>query len=754
MAVLEFLMQSLFIRHTLQKRVKTWFSDCIYLCMRKRFKNFMRIVSKCDSYLFYILVLFSQITYGKNDRVELIQMANEGLNFFFISAFHNPQFVKSLTPKEIQMAAEFSLILEQKDAIKFYESQNIQGFQGKLGSKFYGFVDQNEKVSTFAVPGGKAPEIKISNQRDQFINLKPNEPERFLKTTSDFSGPILVNQLKLNDDSLSSFDLGQAVSILVHEYGHKAKALLEQKLGYKVSDSEYQPLVDQFGIKLGEFVRSKIMKFPMKNGVTVYALNNLGFPLDIWMQDGFIKGQSILSLVDHQGLYFWTEFDGEIRDISKKIRSQFSFDQLPKKPQNDKYYHFTNLFLNLPSKINVTESEVGKINFQITVGQAGLQLPYMIPGVSPDPKQVEFNKRYRWSEAGYTVNPKSQNINAQINGSTILINKTESTHRQISLAPGFTAQRGRIEWKGNDLQFIIEVPDKEGQLTFMALTRNLFLLSSEIKIKTNTGDIFYLTSDGLDPSKANTERIVQYVFSLKDAKNKGLNSFEIENVYLRTVPEIISENSEVRIEIPLFEKLKFETPQNYNNPINPVHSTEIKLVSVVAKNQLIKMNIRSADPIQRVSLVLDVTDLTYSLIDSLKGGEKVYYKFTENIESKRTVQIEVTSDQFATKQNTDGTMEISFDLTSIYKLSVAKISEASGDTKSSIVRALDKNIQIKEVGILNTSLQSTSAQMNHQITLDSQIKFNNKFNQILFEFSQRPQKYNQILKGLCEGLFN
>jgi hypothetical protein len=128
-----------------------------------------------------------------------------------------------------------------------------------------------------------------------------------------------VNVLKLNEDANMPFDLGRAVSILVHEYGHKVRQSLEKKNNKKFADAEIQPLIDKLGEDLGNYIRGKINKFSLSNGIVIYAVESLDFNVETWLDHGFVGTEGKVSLLANQGLYMWTDFQGEVKERCQAI---------------------------------------------------------------------------------------------------------------------------------------------------------------------------------------------------------------------------------------------------------------------------------------------------------------------------------------------------------------------------------------------------------------------------------------------------
>ena len=723
--------------------------------------SFKRKIS-CVSYwntvvLFIMLAISTNLANAATDKVELIKVAHEGLNYFLVSASFNPSFSKSLTSEQRSIVSELSLMLNEASALRFYEENKIDGFARNDGSRIFGYVDFAEKVQTLNIEGKKSPTLMTSFQREEFKNLKPGEPERFLKTTSDFEGPIKINVLKLNEDLAMPFDLGRAVSILVHEYGHKVRARLEKKMGSKISDAQIQPNIDKLGEDLGNYIRGKIQKYPLKNGINIFSLGALDFPAESWLNDGFLKPQAPLTILHNQGLYVWTEFQGEIRDISAVLRKQINQSQLSKDNLKNTYYKFVHHQMFLPTAFNITESKIGDINVDITFGQISVELPYMIPKISPDPKAAEFDKRFRWSAGGYIINPVTAQIQARANGSGFLIQGVYVDPRQIGPLPQLSAQLGKVEKKGTELQFRIEVKDQEGITTQLALFRGLMLKSAELKIKAADGKSFYLTSEEYDGSKANSDRMLQYVFKLKNAVEIPISEFEIEAVYLRTQPDLISEHSEARMEVPLYEKLKVSWE-------NPNLATELKpknppvITSVESKGEIVKVKINTTENIDKLSLVLGVQDIMYSLHIIEQNAEKIYYKFTDNLTTDRMIQVQLNSNQISVQRFADYA-EVSFKLSDLYsdrrfQLLDENLNSHGIKMQAGIAHVFGPNIKIQEISILTTSLQTSSLKTTHSYKAYSSQTSHSQLDQVLIDFVNRPVRYRTSGVGRCEFLFN
>ncbi len=692
------------------------------------------------------------------ERTDLIKIANEGLSYFLASASFNKAFVNSLTPEQKIIVNELSQILEENSAIKFYEANKIEGFPMADGRRTFAYVDQRENVKSFATANAKAVQLIFSRQREDFKNLKPDEPERFLKTTSDFSGSIFVNFLKLNEDANMPFDLGRAVSILVHEYGHKVRQSLEKKKNKKFADAEIQPFIDKLGEDLGNYIRGKINKFPLKNGVVIYAVESLDFDVQTWLDQGFIRPEGRVSFLADQGLYMWSDFQGEIKDISNLVRAQTIKNALPTSTLHDPFYKFVNLNMLLPTHFKVIESNPGEVSISMTTGQASMQLPFMQPKVSPDPKQAKFNERYRWSLAGHAIIPATTTIQAQFNGPHVILKSSQINPRQITPLPPLSAQIGSVRIEKNDLVFNVDVKDKEGHMTFIGLSRGLMIRASEIKVRNQSGQVFYLTSESIDGSRAMTERTSGFVFRLNDAANIPDQSFEIESVYLRSEPDLISPNSEIRLEIPQFEKLQVNVPKIDTQADQTIAAVQI--VSVTAENEIVRIRLKSEQPVQKVSLVLAVQDIMYSLITATGRGENLFYKFTENMTMDRLVEVTIKQNQFQTVKK-DGLSEIQFKLADIFKESSFTVEETvtnqHGVTQSKgIALVLNPTAKLQEVSVLTTALQTAIDSTERTLTLFSpqSSKSKESIDFIIRDFSTKPIQHRVLFGGgLCSDLF-
>lgn len=716
-------------------------------------------VSKWSSSFIFGGLLFSAVSFAASERSDLIRIANEGFHYFLVSASFDKAFVNSLTSEQKTIMQELSEILEESSALKFYKAHKIQSFSMQDGSQMYAYVDQNENIKKNQTPHKNAPELIFSNQRDGFKNLKPGEPERYLRTTEDFSGAIFVNTLKLNEDPVMPFDLGRALSILVHEYSHKAKHSLEKKTGQKIADDKIQAVIDKLGEDLGAFIRSKIHKFPLTNGVVINALGPLSFDHHIWMEHGFIGEQGRVNLIENQGLYVWTDFQGEIKNISNEIRAQIRRNILPTSYFADPYYQFVNLDIILTGSIKVSEVAPGEVRMTLTSGQASMQLPYMKPNISPDPKQASFNQRYRWSMAGYSIVPTTFNIEAQLNGPNILFKSVTMSLRQVTPIHGLSAKLGAVTVEKEDLVFKIDIKDVEGLMTNVALTRGFLARAVEIKVKNKNGQIFYLTSESIDGARANTERISSFVFRLKNFNDIDAQNFEIESIYLKSELNLMSNDSEVRLEVPLFEKLKVDIPETKEKKISK--SNGIEVTSVRVENEVMKIQLKTEQAIQQVSLFMQVQDLMYVLITSENIDEKMFYKFTDNIVMDRMVEVSLNSQRFHAVHK-GGIVEIQIILSDVFSdvmlNQIEKMTNQHGvDLTRELVRVIKPIVEVQEVNILTTSLQTAVDTKKRKLQLfsNSSKKNDDSLEFIAKDFSTKPKSHNltRSKMGRCSNLF-
>lgn len=121
----------------------------------------------------------------KTGKRDLIRATTEHLGRMIAFLEHHPWFLKSLTAAEKR---QFELLMQVIRTLPV------------------------SKEGLLKIP------LEFSSRREEFI-LNPGEPERSATTTDEMSSPVRINESILNS---SDWDLIDAVSLLLHELGHKS----------------------------------------------------------------------------------------------------------------------------------------------------------------------------------------------------------------------------------------------------------------------------------------------------------------------------------------------------------------------------------------------------------------------------------------------------------------------------------------------------------------------------------------------------
>ena len=364
-----------------------------YLSIIKKYK-----LSRCLILRFLVISLslsasssYAQSQPAPPQRQALVKVAYDGLYYFLYQAFQDSAFVEKLNLQERQMMAGIETVLEQAHALRWFKENKILHYEKPSNPKVYTFayVDLANEVVQMDTLDLQAPALVFSNDRERFQNLKPGEPERTAKTFPAFSKAIEINIFRLNDPNIR-FDLGDAVSLLVHEYGHKLDHL------------KTQSAVDSLAVKLGDFIRSRTTTTEVSPGFKVSSLIFKNFKFESWLDFGLFRGlvdfktglprpngpylpQNRLPIFDGQGFYLWSEFNGESTDLTKDFFKKVMKKKLIGRDfADEQYYHFVDQSILAVESFEVKSDAVHpqQIQFKFNLAQLSTQQGYITKAVA------------------------------------------------------------------------------------------------------------------------------------------------------------------------------------------------------------------------------------------------------------------------------------------------------------------------------------------------------------------------------------
>jgi hypothetical protein len=308
-------------------------------------KGIVSFFCRCLKVILFSALILSGPIATATERQPVILMANQGLFYFLHMAINDEAFAKDLKPEEKQMADKLYQVLEQVSALRWFNENQVEFYpttKNGRQSYLFAYVDAEDQITKYNLENRLAPKVIFSSESEKFKGLKAGEGERGAKTNSEFSSPIEFNLNRLNsesDEEFKKFDLGKAVSLLIHEYGHKLGPVQENL-----------EAIYSLGNKLGEFVRGRVNTHPLKNGTTLYSLHFNQFKYGEWMgefqapempghqiifkagggEPSFSRNGAGLPIFANQGLYVWAEQGQNYSDLTANVQKKLTIEGLVK----------------------------------------------------------------------------------------------------------------------------------------------------------------------------------------------------------------------------------------------------------------------------------------------------------------------------------------------------------------------------------------------------------------------------------------
>lgn len=367
------------------------------------------IISLC---LFELLT--ASVPVQAKDRRVLFEAADDGLSFFIAAAMTNPQLVSQINQGELEVAYQLMDIIDQKKSHDWLAANKIKPMQKDGPWQYYGYVDTRNQVQQVRHPASESPQLVFSSDSKLF-KLDPLQPERTAMTYPEFETPIYINLNRINQDN-EQINIGAAVSLLIHEYGHKTKRKLELT---QAKDTlllkKYQADVDSLAAKIGSFVQSFQRQKQLSGSRTIFYLQfdffgGLYKYLQHWMQNGDLAKQTNYlsfmhffygfqwpryAFLDQQGIEIWMETPDRLENLKPALIKGVQKDGLLLHDQ-DSRFHFAYQNLFLTQSMAFEEDSNGEVQVMWSGIQFHWIIPFLIPDVSPDPQEAQFQQKM-WS---------------------------------------------------------------------------------------------------------------------------------------------------------------------------------------------------------------------------------------------------------------------------------------------------------------------------------------------------------------------
>lgn len=693
-----------------------------------------------------ILILLSIVCIGCSvqavERQPIILMANKGLFFYLHMAINDSSFLSTLKPEEKQMADEVYAVLEKISALRWFNENQIASYPFVKNGKtvyLFAYVDGKDQITRYDFEFQQAPKITFSSDRQKFTNLKKGEGERVAKTNAEFTSPIEFNLYKLNElggNEIQNFDLGKAVSLLIHEYGHK--------LG---PEKENLEAIYSIGNKLGDYIRARVNYHPLKTGTNVYSLYFDQFKFHEWM--GEIKAPTVanhqllfrssddvsdltfskknnqgLPVFANQGIYVWAEQSQNFLDLTDNVQKKITIENLLKQDRvEETYYRFIPHRAFSVKSFQVKETQFGEVAFKVHFAQVEVLFPFMVPDKSKPPQQIEFNKRYFWSNGRYIFQPQTTQLNFKYSGSFFQFqNKSQKSDVLID-APFFSLEA--IEKKIVNDELVLKLKVLGPKLIPYNENRGLMgLAQAEVGIQTDAGNI-KISSDSFD--KINET----YTFRISQVSKIALTKIKIKNLFLKTLNADISDESYLfKAEVPLFEPIEIDLNQKSMN----IQAALFKNIEFNEDHKKLKLLFESFEELRSVSLRLRFHKTTFSAVHAHDDSEKLDRKQTDNITAEYFTDVDISAKDL--KQSRIGPfLSVEIDLDKLGTMIHVTHLSGTETFNHKMVKMIHANMSIQKIGSVTESLKLNV------------FRFEKDFN---FSFSPAKNNY-QLYQKLLQG---
>lgn len=369
--------------------------------MPHNFKSFLnqieRVLRKNATIFFTCVNLLSSIGFtaesqnqsiSYSDRRALFQMAYSSMSFLLYNLIYDNSFKNQLNEDEIKMGYKIFGIANEMTAINWFNKNNIYRFpfEGEFAAVYA--MNTNQLVNLYS-PVKKVFQLQFSADQALF-DLDENKNVRTAGTDTPIDKDIYINLKRINDKD-TKIDFASALSLLIHEFGHKIGA------------SKNLIAINSFAAKVENTIRA-LTRTKTIDEIRVHYLAFKSFPnSDTWLENTLF-GEYIdvnipkkihpLTVFDNQGFYIWTEDQNGIQDISDQVRIDFK-KNLEINYNKDSKYNFVEHNIILASNIEILKIPNQINSFKVLTN--GLVIKMILPFMqthSIHPKTYRLNEKY------------------------------------------------------------------------------------------------------------------------------------------------------------------------------------------------------------------------------------------------------------------------------------------------------------------------------------------------------------------------
>ncbi len=397
---------------------------------------------------FYLVLILSFSSAGAaptTSREALFTRAFQTLPFLMTMASLDVSFRNSLTEKEKQMFQYIDTVSQDARNRQWFIANDVKNYP-RDGFDVYYYAPSVGGVNPVAVARAASPihfGLQFSSDSSLF-QLNPAEPERTAMTYPDLSKDIYVN-LNIINRPATQLTFAQALSILVHEIGHKLPPLnLEKDPG----------AINSLAAKLQAFVEAQTTSFKTATG-QIQILRFKTGPFDQWLEENiFGKYQGVnvpfklepLRIFDGEGVYVFAENQSGVYDITTALFSAITSQDILQGDRKD--YDWRNINWILASAASVKDLGGGKVKLDINMNHLQTTIPFMFAG-APDPAQYQpYNRAFpnspphvgRFERRQWTVN---------LNAGAPKI-ESELLYPLVFEDPTTEVKKVKVGWEGDD----------------------------------------------------------------------------------------------------------------------------------------------------------------------------------------------------------------------------------------------------------------------------------------------------------------